>query len=737
MEEKNGNTMSRECSSKILKNTEDYVARKLQYVYKQTSTDLFGVQVPSHVLRTAIFLIVVLFTFTTRFYLLHRPKHICWDETHFGKHANFYIKGQFFFDVHPPLAKMTIAAAGLLTGYDGDFLFDKPGDQYGDENYIGMRILCAFMGALCIPLAYLIVWEWTRSTTASVISASFILFDTGCLTISQYILLDPILMFYIMVAVFCVAKFQSQSKNPWTFEWWFWLSLSGINLANAFSCKWVGLFVILWAGFATVADLWEMLGDLSTSLVTVAKHFMARALCLIALPAVVYLFWFAVHFSILRSSGPGDGFFSSAFQSTLKGNELFKSSFPEHLAYGSVVTLKNNRPGGALLHSHHHLYPEEHPPVQQQVTGYSHKDPNNDWLVKKSSEPYNPDGPVEYVKHNDIIRLEHVPTKRNLHSHPVKAPLSQNQYQVSCYGENGEGDSNDFWQIQIINGKDEDLVKTVKTVFRLIHVSTGCALHGGSATLPKWGWEQLEMTCHPTQKHSNTKWNVESHVNEKVPKASPDLFYPSFLESVFESHAVMAQTNSGFKPKEGEVTSQPWQWPINYRGQVFSGGDERVYLLGNPVIWWLILVTIALFCLIFAYNAVREKRGYIDTPAEKARKSKFTSVICWLLLGWALHYFPFFLMGRVLYFHHYFPAYLFSAMVAGIVIEYIIESASSYIEYPEYRNMFYYSLVAVVLSVCIVSFWLFHGLTYGMSGPMSHQENCTQAAYKWMDSWEI
>jgi dolichyl-phosphate-mannose--protein O-mannosyl transferase len=28
-------------------------------------------------------------------------------------------------------------------------------------------------------------------------------------------------------------------------------------------------------------------------------------------------------------SGPGDGFFSSAFQSTLHGNELFKTSLPE------------------------------------------------------------------------------------------------------------------------------------------------------------------------------------------------------------------------------------------------------------------------------------------------------------------------------------------------------------------------------------------------------------------------
>ena len=49
-----------------------------------------------------------------------------------------------------------------------------------------------------------------------------------------------------------------------------------------------------------------------------------------------------------------------------KYNIVVFSLFVE-LAYGSVITLKNHKPGGALLHSHHHLYPKEHPPEYQQV----------------------------------------------------------------------------------------------------------------------------------------------------------------------------------------------------------------------------------------------------------------------------------------------------------------------------------------------------------------------------------
>merc|ERR1712242_166490 len=62
---------------------------------------------------------------------------------------------------------------------------------------------------------------------------------------------------------------------------------------------------------------------------------------------------------------------------------------------------------------------------------------------------------------------------------------------------------------------------------------------------------------------------------------------PGFVSKFIESHKTMLQGNSNLKPKEGEWTSKPWEWPFLYKGQWFSAGEEhRVYLLGTPVIWW-------------------------------------------------------------------------------------------------------------------------------------------------------
>lgn len=67
---------------------------------------------------------------------------------------------------------------------------------------------------------------------------------------------------------------------------------------------------------------------------------------------------------------------------------------------------------------------DKHPVLEQQVTLYPHADVNNLWMIHKAGEIWNSSRPLEYVKNNDQIMLEHVTTTRKLHSHDHKPPVS-------------------------------------------------------------------------------------------------------------------------------------------------------------------------------------------------------------------------------------------------------------------------------------------------------------------------
>lgn len=51
------------------------------------------------------------------------------------------------------------------------------------------------------------------------------------------------------------------------------------------------------------------------------------------------------------------------------------------------------------------------------------------------------------IKCGTTIRLFHIATLKNLHSHNFLSPLSNNQ-EISCYGDSqGEGDTGDHWTV--------------------------------------------------------------------------------------------------------------------------------------------------------------------------------------------------------------------------------------------------------------------------------------------------
>jgi dolichyl-phosphate-mannose-protein mannosyltransferase len=193
------------------------------------------------------------------------------------------------------------------------------------------------------------------------------------------------------------------------------------------------------------------------------------------------------------------------------------------VAYGSKLTLKNMGLGGGLLHSHVQTFPVGS--NQQQVTCYHYKDANNNWIITPQwEEPtVDPNGPIRFLKHGDVIRLVHEATGRNLHSHSVPAPISKLHNEISCYGNATIGDHNDYWVVEVVDdihrGKREkvDRIHSLTTRLRFRHLILGCYVRSANKNLPEWGFKQLEVSC---DKENNlddmhTYWNVESHWNDR------------------------------------------------------------------------------------------------------------------------------------------------------------------------------------------------------------------------------
>lgn len=125
---------------------------------------------------------------------------------------------------------------------------------------------------------------------------------------------------------------------------------------------------------------------------------------------------------------------------------------------------------------------------------------------------------ILFLKDGDVIRLVHVETQRNLHSHPISAPVTKSDNEVSGYGNSSfVGDSNDYWRVEIVNDVNHghiDHVKTLTTRFRLRHVNLKCLLRSHNVHLPQWGFKQSEVTCDKQNRTDNNNiWNVEEQWN--------------------------------------------------------------------------------------------------------------------------------------------------------------------------------------------------------------------------------
>jgi len=139
------------------------------------------------------------------------------------------------------------------------------------------------------------------------------------------------------------------------------------------------------------------------------------------------------------------------------------------------------------------------------------------------------------------------------------------------------------------------------------------------------------------------------------------------------------------------------------------------------MIWFLSSAAIAGYVAVRGLLILRAQRGYRDF--ENTKVVKYDTLCGFLFMGWGLHYFPFFLMSRQLFLHHYLPALYFAILLLCAVFDFLTSTLR-----PRWRLQ----IATVLIIFAIWNFSIFSPLVYGTTWT---KEECRKAM--WFRTWDF
>jgi dolichyl-phosphate-mannose-protein mannosyltransferase len=292
---------------------------------------------------------LILAAVATRFWTIFTPNAVVFDEVYFKAFASHYLNGQYYFDIHPPLAKLILGAQAALTGMNTGAI------QTGTA--LSLRLLPAAAGALLVPVMWGILRRLGASRPFAFLGALLVLLDNAILTESRFILTDSMLLLFGLSALY----FYLVSRDARQHWHWVLLTAAAACAGASASIKWTGLNAL---GIVLLVWAWDQRGRAAT----IRKRLLELTI-LVVVPLAIYVSTFWVHLTLLPNSGDGDAFMTPKFQSTLKGSPYYdpsaKMSFPAKFIelnvemYHANQTLTATHPYG----SHWYTWPLELRPV--------------------------------------------------------------------------------------------------------------------------------------------------------------------------------------------------------------------------------------------------------------------------------------------------------------------------------------------------------------------------------------
>ena len=307
-------------------------------------------------LQPELFALTIL-ALITRFWGLLSPREVVWDEVHFERFAGAYFTGNYYVDVHPPLANLLMAAAAKMLGIPGAVLANA-------EPAPLLRVVPALAGSLLVPLGYLLLRELGGGRRTAAFGALLLLVDNALLVESRFILPDIILLFFGMLAVLAYAiarRAEGRERGAW-------LAGAATAAGIATSIKWTGLSALGLIALVWAVEVWrEHRGEW--------RRIAGEAALLAIIPVVIYLGAFRLHFALLPHGHAGDPIMSDETRAMLHGLSASPRASPTSF---SKSFIELNRQMGAINAG---WTTSEHPaaskwytwPIAKHPIGYWHR----------------------------------------------------------------------------------------------------------------------------------------------------------------------------------------------------------------------------------------------------------------------------------------------------------------------------------------------------------------------------
>jgi dolichyl-phosphate-mannose-protein mannosyltransferase len=198
----------------------------------------------------------------------------------------------------------------------------------------------------------------------------------------------------------------------------------------------------------------------------------------------------------------------------------------------------------------------------------------------------------------------------------------------------------------------------------------------------------------------------------------------TFLDKFIDLNRAMKDSEASLKTATHPYGSKWYTWPIMLRPVYYwqsdhtsaNGAQGNIYLTGNPIVWWGILIVIA--------------TGAVASRKALSRLKPHRFALSILALGYVMNFLPFSRIVRVMFLYHYFFALIYSLAFAAILLGSVAGWNTDKTHPWRFSSAGSRNFYLAILGGAALGFVYFSPLSYGI--PLTPAD---LASHIWLKSW--